>query len=448
MLAEFIRWALYAGDDPATLSAVEARQLSLLRKSQWLVVFLVLVFLLMALRQWIEFRVLGLSVAWVLTVLGLFLANYKPARTAALHTSMLGVSIAILTACLTNGGLGSVASAWLLYMPLIAGVMGGMRAAKHWIVFVLLSFSLLWAVELLGFEAPNLTRPEFQYWQDRIQQFMQGVGVVLSVIALIGQVELSETSLLKTIDSLHEEVTARILAEQKAVIAEQKKTAFFTSMSHELRTPLNAINGFTAMVLKNIDRGKTMDARGEDALQRVLVNGQDMLALVNNLLDVAKSSESEPLLHKESFDLNAQINALMGDLASLASADVRLLNLSDKALVIQTDKSLLRRILVNLIGNALKFTSQGSVQVSCVTQGVWLQVKVVDTGAGISDEERDIIFEPYIRGLAQRGVSGTGLGLMLSQQWAKMLGGKIDFESSLGKGSTFSLYLPRDVIEI
>ncbi|BFM11208.1 hypothetical protein R50072_13610 [Simiduia litorea] len=447
-MAAFIRWALYAGDDPATLSAVEARQLSLLRKSQWLVSFLVFVFLFMAVRQWIEYRVWGLSVAWSLTLLGLFLAYHKPARGAALHLSMLGASVAILTACLTNGGLGSVASAWLLYIPLIAGVMGGMGAAKHWIFFTLLAFGLLWGFEFLGFNAPNLTLPAFQYWQDRLQQLMQGVAVVLSLMGLIGQVELSESTLLKSIDSLHEEVKARIQAEQKAVTAERKKTAFFTSMSHELRTPLNAINGFTAMLIKQLGQGKGIDARGEDALQRVLANGQDMLALVNNLLDVAKANESELLIHKEYLDLNVQINVLMGDLASLVNADVSFQNVSDKTLMIKTDKGLLRRILVNLFGNALKFTKRGSVQISWVTQGVWLQVKVVDTGLGIADEERDLIFEPYTRGVNQHRATGTGLGLMLSQQWAKMLGGKIEFESCLGEGSTFSLYLPREIIEV
>ena len=447
-MAAFIRWALYAGDEPATLSAVEARQLSLLRKSQWLVSFLVLVFLVMALRQWIEYRVLGLSIAWSLTLLGLFIAHHKTARSAALHLSMSGGLIAIITASLTNGGLGSVASAWLLYVPLIAGVMGGMRAAKHWILITLLTFALFWGVELLGFNVPNLTLPAFQYWQDRLQQLMQGIAVVLSLMGLIGQVELSESTLLKSIDSLHEEVNARIQAEQKAVAAEKTKTAFFTSMSHELRTPLNAINGFTAMIIKQLGQGKGVDARGEDALQRVLANGQDMLALVNNLLDVAKAKESELPVHRECFDLNAQINVLMGDLASLASAYVSFQNVSDVPLMIRTDKGLLRRILVNLIANALKFTRQGSVQISWVTQGVWLQVKVVDTGPGITDEERDVIFEPYTRGVNQRNVTGTGLGLMLSQQWAKMLGGKIEFESKLGQGSAFSLYLPQEIIEV
>lgn len=440
-----MQWILYAGEDLTHLSPVEVRQLRLLRYGQWVVGLVASLFLLMAIKQQVPERIVGLSLAECMSAWGIWLATQSRTRTLAVHTSLVGAWAAVMVATQTNGGLGSVASAWILYLPLVAGVMGGLSIARIWVYVILCSFFVLWAAEAFGLEAPNLTAPAFQYWQDRLQQLIQGTAVVLSLMGLIGQVQLSEKSMLTTIDALELEVQARLKAEQAALQAEQKKTAFFTSMSHELRTPLNAISGFTQLLIKQAN-GAGVDERGKDALQRVLRNGQGMLALVNNLLSMAKLQDPAQILREETYDLHQQIAAVLGDISSLKASDVALVNQCSEPLMLHTDREVMRRILANLLTNALKFTLVGNVVITTSTAErdgkTWLAVTISDTGPGIPDENLPYLFEPYTRGVGTVSASGTGLGLALSQQWAKLLGGNIDVSTHAGRGSVFTLYMP------
>nr|WP_281368225.1 HAMP domain-containing sensor histidine kinase [Simiduia aestuariiviva] len=254
----------------------------------------------------------------------------------------------------------------------------------------------------------------------------------------------------KTIDTLNDEVASRLFAEQKAVQAEKKKAEFFTSMSHELKTPLNAITGFTRMAIKQAKNGR-IDERGLDALQRVLSNGQDLLSLVKNLLVISKSSKGEVEENKLDFDLVHLVSEVVSDLSSLVSDRVALINHCSGSMKVHACMPVLRRILINLVGNALKYTDEGTVTVSVQNAPAkgktWLAISVSDTGPGIPDEELPFLFEPYTRGVANNHKAGTGLGLALSQQWARQLGGYIDLTTQKGTGSEFTLYLPRELLE-
>ncbi|UTA49230.1 HAMP domain-containing histidine kinase [Simiduia sp. 21SJ11W-1] len=443
----FKRWALYGGIEPATLSPIDARGLRLWRYCQWIVVLLILVFFLVAVHQGIGLRIVCLSVGWALCMAGLFVTR-PSLRSLSINLTMLGANIAVATGTYTNGGLGTAASAWIVYLPLLAGVMGGARAARVWVYGaggVLAAFLI---AQFLGVPMPNLTPPELVYRQDVLQLVMQVIAVAMMLSGLIGQVELSEKAMSQTIQSLHREVASRIEAEEKAIAAEHKKAAFFTSMSHELKTPLNAIIGFARMAIKQAKHGP-LDERGQDALQRVLTNGQDMLNLVKNLLVIAKSDEGKTVEDLLEFDLAHVVHEVVADMQSLAEPGVVLEDSVATPLVLKADMAALRRVLVNLIGNALKFTEQGSVKVSLnsrVTGGkTWFAISVVDTGPGIPNEELPFLFEPYTRGVTTQSKSGTGLGLALSQQWAGQLGGYIEVSTRLGEGSEFSLYLPSEL---
>lgn len=438
-MRNLFQWALYGAQDPQLLDEVQARQQRLMRYTQWLITCLMLVFWLMAWLQWVPVRIVGLSLGLAFALLGLFAVRWTK---AAPHLSMLGVSLAILVACYSNGGLGSVASAWLLYIPLIAGVMGGMALAKVWIATDLLIMLGLWLFSLTGFVYPDLTPEDFRQKQDTLQQFVQLIAVVLALTGLIGQVEASERAMKATIRSLKEQMQARVIAEQTAGAALARQQAFFTSMSHELRTPLNAIIGFARMLLQRKE-GATFSARDLDSVQRIKTNGMDLLALVNQLLELRKSGEDKGLLHREAVDVNAVLDRVCGDLASLARDNVSLSLLPGEHVTLHTDAAVLHRILVNLIGNALKYTVEGSVTVSLDARDDQLVVRVKDTGPGIPEEELPFLFEPFTRGLGRDDIEGSGLGLALSQQWAGMLGGKVSVESVYGSGSRFSLVLPK-----
>ncbi|MBB3168021.1 ATP-binding protein [Simiduia aestuariiviva] len=445
----FKRWAMYGGGDPSHLSPVEARQYRLWRYCQWLMLLVIGVFAVMAYRQQIAPRMLGLSIAWCCCLVAVIVCQPQY-RTWSIVGTMIGTTLAAIVGCATNGGLGSMASAWIVYLPLLGGVMGGSRIAKIWVYVSGLMILVFLLLDINGMPMPNLTPPEFAYRQDVIQLCMQVIAVAMMLNGLIGQVELSELAMSKTIDTLNDEVASRLFAEQKAVQAEKKKAEFFTSMSHELKTPLNAITGFTRMAIKQAKNGR-IDERGLDALQRVLSNGQDLLSLVKNLLVISKSSKGEVEENKLDFDLVHLVSEVVSDLSSLVSDRVALINHCSGSMKVHACMPVLRRILINLVGNALKYTDEGTVTVSVQNAPAkgktWLAISVSDTGPGIPDEELPFLFEPYTRGVANNHKAGTGLGLALSQQWARQLGGYIDLTTQKGTGSEFTLYLPRELLE-
>ncbi|AFU97252.2 sensor histidine kinase [Simiduia agarivorans] len=437
-MQKFFQWAVYGALDPGLLDEVQARQQRLLRYTQWLLISLILIFWVMAWVQWVPVRLVGLSIALGLSLWGLLAVNW---HRVAPHLSMAAVGVAIVIGCYSNGGLGSVASAWLLYLPLIAGVMGGMALAKVWIGVDIAIMLTLWGLSASGFVFPDLTPEYFKQRQDTLQQFVQLVGVVLALAGLIGQVEASEQAMKATIRSLKEEMRARVIAEQTAGAALARQQAFFTSMSHELRTPLNAIIGFARMLMQRKE-GAAFSARDLDSVARIKTNGMDLLALVNQLLALRKSGDSEGLLHRETVDLGTLLAQVCGDLRSLVRKGVALQVKTAAPVTLETDTGLLHRILVNLVGNALKFTGQGSVTVGLEARENYVVISVTDTGPGIAEEDVAVLFEPFTRGVGREETEGSGLGLALSQQWAGMLGGTITVESTYGSGSRFCLELP------
>lgn len=421
---------------------MEARQLRLWRYCQWLMIAVVGVFCLLAYIQQIYPRMIGLTIAWLMCAFGLVLSK-RALRYWSMNCTMLGASVAVVVACVTNGGLDNVASGWLVYLPLLAGVMGGVPMVRPWVISTASIFLILLALDLYGVTFPNLTRPDFQHAQNIVQLAMQGIAVVMTLLGLTGQVLLSESAMVRTIESLNREVLSRKEAERKAKEAEHKKTAFFTSMSHELRTPLNAIIGFTRLVIKQV-ASKSVDERGEDALQRVLSNGQDMLSLVNKLLVIAKSTQGEVALKQKTFDFHHLVRDVVADLSSLANDNVRINNTCNGQLIVATDMDAVRRIVVNLLGNALKYTERGQVTLTCLVNNEWVVLQVSDTGPGIAEEDFPYLFEPYTRGSST--APGSGLGLALCQQWAKQLDGFIDVNGALSQGAEFLLYLPKSII--
>ena len=247
---------------------------------------------------------------------------------------------------------------------------------------------------------------------------------------------------------LFEEVVhnARELAIQteKAKQLSELKSQFLSNVSHELRTPLNAILGYTRHVL---DRSRVLDGDSRQSLERVVVSAERLLRLINDLLDLSKIEAGKLDVHPEEVDLKrAALTALASVEPQAREKGLELrLDVQDGSGVIETDSLRLNQILVNLLGNAVKFTDSGWVSLRITREGENVVFAVQDTGRGIPESEFEAIFDSFrqLDGSPTRRAGGTGLGLSVSRKLANLLGGDLTVESEVGKGSTFFLSLPR-----
>ena len=244
---------------------------------------------------------------------------------------------------------------------------------------------------------------------------------------------------------LFEEIqdTSRQLAE-----ASQRKSEFVASMSHELRTPLNAIIGLTEMMVTNAARFGMEKA--QEPLLRVNRAGTHLLGLINQVLDLAKIEAGKLELNPQSLQLAPLIDEVVGTARQLAEQN-------ENRLVVETQENLgaltvdpmrLKQILLNLLSNACKFTKQGEValHVRKVVDGHnWIEFAVADSGIGMTAEQQAKLFQDFIQAdsLTTRRYGGTGLGLALSRKLARMMGGDVTVTSEPGKGSVFTVRLPR-----
>ncbi len=230
--------------------------------------------------------------------------------------------------------------------------------------------------------------------------------------------------------------------------ANQAKDRFLASMSHELRTPLNAIIGFTGTLLMKLPGPLTADQ--DKQLRTVQHSGRHLLALINDLLDVAKIEAGKVELRLEPIDCRevvAQVAAALQPQAEQKGLTFELA-LPQAACTLLTDRRALSQIIINLTGNAIKFTSAGFVRVSLVQEaaatGGRTDIVVEDSGSGISPADQTKLFGAFSRIEQPHGPQseGTGLGLHLSLKLAGLLGGNILVDSELGRGSRFTLSLP------
>ena len=225
--------------------------------------------------------------------------------------------------------------------------------------------------------------------------------------------------------------------------AEEMRRRFLANMSHALREPLNNIIGFSRLILKGID-GPISEQQRSD-LEIVHANGQHLLGLINDLLDVAQIEAGLMELEFKEVDLGELIQSVMATTSALVRGkDIQLRQEIHSDLpLIEADGTRLRQVLLKLLSNAAKFTDHGSITVRAWPEGNSVQVAVADTGLGISEEDRRRVFVSFEQGEAGMNHSrGIGLGLPLCKEFVEMHGGRIWLESEEGAGSTFNFTLP------
>jgi signal transduction histidine kinase len=225
------------------------------------------------------------------------------------------------------------------------------------------------------------------------------------------------------------------------------KSEFLAKVSHELRTPMTSILGFTKRVMKKSEG--ILPEKKIKQLEIAYRNGEELLNLINELLDLSKIESGEMEFDIEDFNLKDLVDEVV-DLA-LPLAEDKGLRVEKEAeeTKLTSDRGKIKEMLVNLVGNAIKFTDKGKVRLAVATQNEdHIDLTVEDTGVGVSEEDLERIFDEFKQvGCGSRKRHGTGLGLAITKKYAEMLGNGIEVESEVGRGTKFTIQLKKHIVK-
>jgi CheY-like chemotaxis protein len=244
------------------------------------------------------------------------------------------------------------------------------------------------------------------------------------------------------------------VAKEAAEQANRTKSAFLANMSHELRTPLNAIIGYSEMLQE--EAGDAGQADFIPDLKKIHSAGKHLLALINDILDLSKIESGKMELYLERFDVGALVNDVTSTIHPLVERNGNTLELRLPPDLdhMHADVTRMRQVLFNLLSNASKFTEHGTITLDVLEEkdarGMgWISFSVRDTGIGLTPDQLGKLFQAFTQADAStsRKYGGTGLGLVISRRFCQMMGGDITVESEYGKGSSFTVRLPMDVVD-
>jgi len=281
--------------------------------------------------------------------------------------------------------------------------------------------------------------------QNAALEIQQIAGVYNQMISSLGE---RDQRLRGQRDLLETEVALRtselIQARDAALEANRHKSEFLANITHELRTPLQSILGYTELIKETLEDECIEDC--DDDVEKITRNAQHLLTLINSILDIAKIEAGKMEVKHQLINLGELVNDAAATVKPLVDNNNNqlLINAASIKELVYIDEQKVFQILLNLLSNAAKFTSNGTVSVDVVITNMVLKITVRDTGIGISEEQQKLIFEPFrqVDGSESRKFVGTGLGLSIVIRLTELLDGKVELSSKIDVGSSFTVTIP------
>ena len=336
---------------------------------------------------------------------------------------MLGTVAVMFLGTMINGGIGDAGVLWLTVYPLLAFLLDGKNRGLYWTVLFNLGVVAIYLTELRV--------ADFTPYSQEFLLVVMGNTITMSV-------------LLYVYEGLRQELVDALTDERRrAEAANVAKSNFLANMSHEIRTPMNGILGFSNILLRD-----ELSAEGRKHAEVIRTAARNLLGLIDDVLEFSKIEANKINLENEPIELRELVDELVALFRHSAEEKGLQLNVEYDEMLpewIAADPLRLRQILINLIGNAIKFTPQGAItlRLQRADEGLML-LELRDTGIGIPEEKREMIFEQFAQAdnTLSRKYGGGGLGLSIVRRLVELMQGSIEVESRLGEGSCFRLRLP------
>jgi len=338
-----------------------------------------------------------------------------------------------------------IAGCCIIIIPIIIDPSVVSRPLTYWVLFAILTITLLIGITIIDIVVVSLQEKWSLPWRLLIGEFLVAIIYFSILLNLIIKNIRSE------IISISEEKLKKdeaYKADFLSMFTRPQQVNFLTSISHELKTPLTSIIGFTRTILKG--RTGEINEEQESQLNIILNSATHLHELINRVFDITKIEASKLTIRKDKFNLVEELIQTK-ETFSVAAKEKGLEIFVDapENLIIYNDKQRINQILINLIGNAIKFTDRGRISIKIKRKKENIVISVKDTGLGIKEEDLKKLFKPFSRILEPgKYKEGSGLGLHLSKKLANLLGGELTVKSKFGKGSTFKLVLTREEEEI
>ncbi|MCB9694120.1 MAG: hypothetical protein H6736_20110 [Alphaproteobacteria bacterium] len=342
-----------------------------------------------------------------------------------LQVAVLTVGLAFSAAML--GGVGTPPTAWLAIVPVLAYVTNGARGGLVWTGLVVAAAAALHVWQLLG---------------GVLVPYLFGGWEVVGTVSCIG-LYLTVGGLVRANDAITRQLVEQLEAARAAEVeANRAKSRFLANMSHEIRTPLNAMLGYTELVQEELeDIGSAESLRD---LERVGRSGRHLLALINDILDMSKIEAGRLDVVRKPLSLAEVVRDVAESVRPLLDANQNSLAVEAVEVRVVADPDRVRQIALNLLSNAAKFTQEGTVAVQVVADPAYGWIHVRDTGIGMTPEQLQKVFDPFVQASdsTTSRFGGTGLGLSIASRLAILMEGELTATSRAGEGSCFSLRLP------
>ncbi len=368
-----------------------------------------------------------LLIPWILSAVNLDVAGHFLVLTFFGLTGSVNYSV---------GGWSGPLLIWYAFLPSMAALVTKARWSLLWSLLVVAQLGGLHWLHRIGFDHPRLNPSQLE-----TLNLLSILGFLVALLTLTFLYEKFEFQIIRRLQKNNRDLAQ---ARDQALEASHAKGNFLANMSHEFRTPLNAIIGYSEILLEE----EELNEHQKNDLQRIREAGSHLLKLVNGLLDLSKAEAGKMEVELSTVSLSSLLKEVEDTLHPLFKKQENRFHLEqpEADITLQTDVLKLKQCLINLLGNATKFTKGGDIRLLARVDSSqrWLCIEVHDTGIGMTPAQMNSIFIPFTQADSSttRKFGGTGLGLTLARRFAQLLGGDIGVESELGKGSIFTLTVP------